>query len=68
MIGGAKSGSVSKDESSESMFPLPTKIPQKQKERKHVVVKNIRSFFGGSTIVRSNSPLYSKEKKVIKID
>ena len=64
MIGGAKSGSVSKNESSEIMFPLPTKILQKQKERKYVVVKGIRSFFGGSTIVKLNS----KEKKVIKID
>ena len=63
MIGGAKSGSVSKNESSESMFPLPPKILQKQKERKYVV-KGIRSFFGGSTIVKLNS----KEKKVIKID
>ena len=46
------------------MFPLPPKILQKQKERKYVVVKGIRSFFGGSTIVKLNS----KEKKVIKID
>ena len=45
------------------MFPLPPKILQKQKERKYVV-KGIRSFFGGSTIVKLNS----KEKEVIKID
>ena len=29
---------------------------------------DIRSFFGRSTIVKSSSPLNSKEKKVIKID
>ena len=31
-------------------------------------MKDIRFFFGGSTIVKSRSPLNSKEKKVIKID
>ena len=31
-------------------------------------MKDIRSFFGGSTIVKLSSPLNSKEKKVIKID
>ena len=45
------------------MFPLPPKILQKQKERKYVVVKGIRSFFGGSTIVKLNS-----KEKAIKID
>ena len=46
------------------------KNPQKQKERKDVVTKDIRSFFGGSTIVKwkSNGPLNSEEKKIIKID
>ena len=44
------------------------KVPQKEKERKDVVRKDIRSFFGGSTIVKSSSPLNSKENKVIKID
>ena len=45
------------------------KNPQKQKERKDVVTKDVRSFFGGSIIVKSksNGPLNSKEKK-IKID
>ena len=31
-------------------------------------MKDIRFFFGGSTIVKSRSPLNSKEKKVIKIN
>ena len=44
------------------------KNPQKQKERKDVVTKDIRSFFGGSTIVKSSGPLNSKEKKIIRID
>ena len=44
------------------------KNPQKQKERKHVVTKDIRSFFGGSTIIKSSGPLNSKEKKIFKID
>ena len=35
---------------------------QKQKERKSVVIKDIRSFSGGSTTVKSSSPLNSKEK------
>ena len=30
---------------------------QKQKERKEIVTKEIRSFFGGSTIVKSSNPL-----------
>ena len=41
--------------------------PQKQKERKDIVTKDIRSFFGGSTIVKLSRPLNSKEKKIIKI-
>ena len=44
------------------------KNPQKQKERHDVVTKDIRSFFGGSTIVKSSGQLNSKEKKIIKID
>ena len=35
---------------------------QKQKEQKSVVIKDIRSFSGGSTTVKSSSPLNSKEK------
>ena len=45
------------------------KNPQKQKERKDVVTKDVKNFFRGSIIVKSksNGPLNSKEKK-IKID
>ena len=32
------------------------KIAKQQKERKDVVAKDIRSFFGGSTIVKSSRP------------
>ena len=44
------------------------KKPQKQRERKDVVTKDIRSFFGGSTIVKLSGPLKTKEKEIIKID
>ena len=43
------------------------KTAKKQKERKDVVTKDIRSFFGGSNIVKLSRPLHSKEKKIIKI-
>ena len=33
------------------------KNPQKEKERKDAVTKDIRNFFGGSTIVKSSGPL-----------
>ena len=55
--GGAKSRSVSKNGSSEGMLHLPQKNPHKQKERRDVVTKDIRSIFGGSTIVKSSGPL-----------
>ena len=60
-----------------SIFPLLSKARSKkqfqgeklqnEKERKYVFTKEIRSFFGGPTIVKSSSP-HSKEKKLIKID
>ena len=49
-------------------FLYRKKIRKNQKERKDAVTRNIRSFFGGSTIVKSSVPLNSKEKKIIKID
>ena len=36
---------------------------QKQMERKNVVTKDIRSFFGGLTIVKLSGQLNSKKKK-----
>ena len=44
------------------------KNPQTQQERKAIVMKDIRSFFVGSTIVKSSTPFYLKENKIIKID
>ena len=49
-------------------FLYRKKIRKNQKERKDAVTRDIRSFFGGSTIVKSSVPLNSKEKKIIKID
>ena len=44
------------------------KYLQKQKERKDVVKKDIRSFFGWSTIVKSSGHLIQKKSKYFKVD
>ena len=44
------------------------KNQQKHKEKKDNVKKDIRSFLGGSSIVKSSGPLNSKEKKIVQID
>ena len=56
--------STSKGQSNDSKV----KNQQKHKEKKDNVKKDIRSFLGGSSIVKSSGPLNSKEKKIVQID
>ena len=56
--------STSKGQSNDSKV----KNQQQHKEKKDNVKKDIRSFLGGSSIVKSSGPLNSKEKKIVQID
>ena len=49
-------------------FLYRKKNKKNQKERKDVVTEVIRSFFGGSIVVKLSGSLNLKEKEIIKID